>query len=623
MSASVHPIGPRAAGLAAELHAIHLRLAPLTDAPAPDVHALGDLPAWALDELSARLGLSPFERAVVLFAAAAELVGATRALLGPLGGGMPSLGLALRACGGCGGDWAALRPNGVLRRARILAVADEGPASERAIYLEEPVLHFLHGTPQLDRRLNDIALPARAEDAADAPGEAVALLGRREARGLPLLELVADDPAHGADAAAAALAAAGYSALTIPTSRLPREPAALAALRGAWARDALLHDLGLVLIADGPPGETATLVTGFMSPVILVTAAPLPVSLAPSVRIALPPAAEDQRAAWARALGPVAAARLAGEIDALSGRLALPHARLRAVADAHRDSPPGALAAAARADARPDGEPFLERIPPRAKLTDLVLPDAARATVAAVIAAARGRERVANEWGFGEQSARGLGIAALFAGESGTGKTMAAEAIASELGVDLYKVEVSAVVSKYIGETEKHLRRVFAAAERCECVLLFDEADTLLGRRSEVRDAHDRYANLEVGYLLQLMESYRGLAVLTTNMPEALDPAFMRRLRFVVRFPLPGPDERRRMWERAFPAAAPVESIDPVRLSRLALSGGLIRNIALGAALRAADEARPITTADIAAAARAEFEKIDRPLSELDGRAFG
>jgi SpoVK/Ycf46/Vps4 family AAA+-type ATPase len=199
---------------------------------------------------------------------------------------------------------------------------------------------------------------------------------------------------------------------------------------------------------------------------------------------------------------------------------------------------------------------------------------------------------------------------------------MAAEAVASELGLDLYRVEVSAVVSKYIGETEKNLRRIFAAAEAGGSVLLFDEADTIFGKRSEVRDAHDRYANMEVGYLLQLMESYSGLAILTTNFREALDEAFTRRLRFVVQFPMPGAQERRRIWQGAFPSAVDASALDCARLARLPLSGGVIRNVALGAAFRAAarSEGGAVTMAEVLDAARAEYTKLGRPLAEIDGR---
>jgi SpoVK/Ycf46/Vps4 family AAA+-type ATPase len=206
----------------------------------------------------------------------------------------------------------------------------------------------------------------------------------------------------------------------------------------------------------------------------------------------------------------------------------------------------------------------------------------------------------------------------LFAGSSGTGKTMAAEVIASELKLDLYQIDLAGVVSKYIGETEKNLRRIFDAAEGSGAVLLFDEADALFGKRSEVRDSHDRYANLEVSYLLQRMESYRGLAILTTNMKQALDPAFLRRIRFIVQFPFPGLSERRRIWEGVFPGQAPVANLDHARLAQMNVAGGLIRNIATQAAFLAADEGTAIEMNHILRAARVEYAKLERPLTAAE-----
>ena len=169
----------------------------------------------------------------------------------------------------------------------------------------------------------------------------------------------------------------------------------------------------------------------------------------------------------------------------------------------------------------------------------------------------RQRAKVYQEWGFARKCARGLGISALFAGGSGTGKTMAAEVLANELRLDLYRIDLSQVVSKYIGETEKNLRRVFEGAEEGGAILLFDEADALFGKRAEVKDSLDRYANIEVSYLLQRMEAYRGLAILTTNMKEALDPAFLRRIRFVVQFPFPDLTERLGSGDECFPRKRP------------------------------------------------------------------
>jgi vesicle-fusing ATPase len=250
-----------------------------------------------------------------------------------------------------------------------------------------------------------------------------------------------------------------------------------------------------------------------------------------------------------------------------------------------------------------------------------VLPAAQKAALADIVAHVRRRAKVYDHWGFAAKGARGLGVSALFVGTSGTGKTLAAEIMANELRLDLYRIDLSQVVSKYIGETEKNLRRVFEAAEAAGAVLLFDEADALFGKRSEVKDSHDRYANMEVSYLLQRMESYRGLAILTTNMQQALDTAFKRRLRFVVNFPFPEEVERAEIWRRVFPCDTPLDGVDVRRLARLNVAGGNIRNIALGAAFLAADEKSAVRMAHLLRAARTECAKLERPLT--DGEIAG
>jgi len=232
----------------------------------------------------------------------------------------------------------------------------------------------------------------------------------------------------------------------------------------------------------------------------------------------------------------------------------------------------------------------------------------------------RQRHRVYREWGFARSMNRGFGITALFAGESGTGKTMGAEVLANALDLNLYRIDLSAVVSKYIGETEKNLRRLFDAAEQGGAILFFDEADALFGKRSEVKDSHDRYANIEINYLLQRIEGFGGLAILATNMKHALDSAFMRRLRFVVTFPFPSVKERRAIWERALPAEVPRDVLDYDRLARMNVSGGNIHAIALNAAFTAAADAGRVTMPILMAAARTELRKLERPFNEAEFR---
>jgi SpoVK/Ycf46/Vps4 family AAA+-type ATPase len=280
------------------------------------------------------------------------------------------------------------------------------------------------------------------------------------------------------------------------------------------------------------------------------------------------------------------------------------------------------LWAACRARARPALADLGQRIEPRVTWEDLVLPAARIETLHEIAVHVRQRYRVYDEWGFAARRARGLGISALFWGPSGTGKTMAAEVLGNELNLDLYRIDLSSVVSKFIGETEKNLRRIFDAAEAGGAILLFDEADALFGKRSEVRDSHDRYANVEISYLLQRMEEYCGLAILTTNMKTAMDTAFQRRIRFVVQFPFPDAKERAEIWRRSFPSEAPTEGLDPSKLARLDITGGNIRNIALNAAFRAADERSPVQMRHLLSAARSEYAKMERPLTDAETREW-
>jgi SpoVK/Ycf46/Vps4 family AAA+-type ATPase len=273
---------------------------------------------------------------------------------------------------------------------------------------------------------------------------------------------------------------------------------------------------------------------------------------------------------------------------------------------------------ACRVQARPRLDNLAQRIEPAATWEDLVLPESQHQMLRDIAAHVRQRTKVYEAWGFAAKDSRGLGISALFAGDSGTGKTMAAEVLANELRLDLYRIDLSQVVSKYIGETEKNLRRVFDAAEEGGAILLFDEADALFGKRSEVKDSHDRYANIEVSYLLQRMEAYRGLAILTTNMKNALDKAFLRRIRFVVQFPFPDAAQRAEIWRRIFPSDTPTEGLDVDELARLNVPGGNIRNIALNAAFLAADAEEPVRMTHLLRAARTEYAKLEKPLTEAE-----
>jgi SpoVK/Ycf46/Vps4 family AAA+-type ATPase len=275
---------------------------------------------------------------------------------------------------------------------------------------------------------------------------------------------------------------------------------------------------------------------------------------------------------------------------------------------------PEDLLAAARAQSGQALAAVASKIESRAKWDDLVLPAEASTQLKELCQRVDQRERVFGEWGFGRKLSRGRGTTALFSGGSGTGKTMAAEVIAGALGLDLYRIDLARVVSKYIGETEKNLARVFEAAENANAILFFDEAEALFGKRSEVKDAHDRYANIEIAYLLQRMEDYDGVAILASNLADSMDEAMTRRLAFHVYFPFPDETARLRLWERAWSPETPLApAIDCRTLAReLRLSGGSIRNVALGAAFLAAGDGGIVQPSHVGRAVRREQQKNGR-----------
>ncbi len=299
-------------------------------------------------------------------------------------------------------------------------------------------------------------------------------------------------------------------------------------------------------------------------------------------------------------------------LDPIQVRRAAVAAKRRAVAEA-RSIEPEDLRAGARAQNAGGLERLARRIEAQAGWDDLVLPAETIGPLRELTSRARHRERV-REWGMGGGSARGTGVTALFAGDSGTGKTLSAEVVAADLGLDLYLIDLATVVDKYIGETEKNLDRIFNEADRVNGVLLFDEADAIFGKRSEVKDARDRYANVEIAYLLQRMERFDGLAVLTTNLRANLDEAFLRRLDVIVDFALPEEADRLRLWDLHLPPAVP--RADEVDLEFLAtafkLSGGNIRNICVAAAFYAIAEDRPVTMLDLVRGTEREYQKLGR-----------
>lgn len=431
--------------------------------------------------------------------------------------------------------------------------------------------------------------------------------------------------AAGTSLAASAVAAAGFMPVVLDLRRLgPTDDKARVA--AVAAREARLCDGALVVgpvdALDERDHQGVRVFAELPCPVVLVgsrTWDPVWSREVPLV-VPAPVLAHDERAAlWRDALGgavppdedPAAATaqfRLAPEqvvrAATAAARRAAAEGRAVRTADIHYG---------ARAQNAAGLERLAHRVEPAATWDDLVLPADVRAQLHELCGRVRHREQVLDEWGMGSPT-KGRGITALFAGESGTGKTMSAEVIARDLGLDLYVIDLSTVVDKYIGETEKNLDRIFAEADRVNGVLLFDEADALFGKRSEVQDARDRYANVEVAYLLQRMERFDGLAVLTSNLRANLDEAFTRRLDAIVDFPMPEEDDRLRLWDKHLRPGVPrADDIDLAFLAKsFRLSGGSIRNIALGAALLAAEAGGPVGMAELVRATEREYRKLGR-----------
>ncbi|WP_416979760.1 ATP-binding protein [Streptomyces sp. T028] len=574
----------------------------------------------SLATMAACFGLTSFERDLLVLCAAMELVPTAAARCAAASGReFPTFSLALAALPEP--HWSALTPDAPLRRYRLVEVADDGVLTTARLRIDERVLHFLLGVSQVEPRLQGLvartAVPGRlpksqarlaAELAAAVSADRVAALS-------------GGDLQTRREVTVTAARAAGFATFTLSAADLPAEPADRAVLARLWEREGVL--LPAVLLVEVSETRQAAAAEAFVAmlgvPVVLSSQDPLAAPATHRAQLVVEPLEQaEQRELWRAELD-----GHAGDVDVagLVAQFSLPGHVIRSAGAVARNAGGDVRAAAWRAGlahARIALDELGRRVEPRAGWDDLVVPERQGAILREIVAHVRQRATVYQDWGFENVLRRGLGVTALFAGSSGTGKTLAAEVVAGELGLDLFVIDLSQVVSKYIGETEKNLRRIFDAAERGGAVLLFDEADALFGKRSEVKDSHDRYANLEVSYLLMRMESYRGLAILTTNQKKALDHAFLRRLRFVVDFPFPDVAERAEIWRRVIPPQVPVDGVAVERLARLTVAGGSIRNIALSAAFLAADEGTELRMRHLLAAAHTEYAKLERSVTSTE-----
>lgn len=533
-------------------------------------------------------------------------------------------------------NWEALSPERPLRHWRIVEITQPAgqPLVSCPLRLDERVVNHLMGIDYLDDRISHFCEPLPfdgdllARSQATSIKEAVDVIQSRVPTSRQLIVQIpgGDGPTRRLFASHIA-AQLGIDLYRVSVDQLVHTSSTDDVIR-LWNRERRFQNLALVIDAiDTPPesiGALARMVSALEGVVFIEVPEPIPAIETALILDVARPSAAEQRELWQELLGDDAAEWA----DRLAGQFRLNATEILEAYGVAGDEPNGeALWAHLRSRSRARLEGLAQRIVPETLLDDVQLPAEEKRMLEQIRDQTRHRATVYDRYGFRPRLARGLGITALFAGESGTGKTMAAESIANELQLDLYRIDLASVVSKYIGETEKNLKRVFDAAEESGAVLLFDEADAIFGKRSEVQDSHDRYANIEVSYLLQRMEAYEGLAILTTNMKSALDQAFLRRLRFIITFPFPALEQRRAIWKGIFPNVGVDSSFDGLKgldaldlnaLAKPALTGGQIRNIAVNAAFLAAADNGEITMPLLYQAARDELRKNGRPFVAPD-----
>ncbi|HEY2515832.1 MAG TPA: ATP-binding protein [Polyangiaceae bacterium] len=599
---------------------------------APD-SVRGTVPPPAIDALASIFGLSIFEREVVLLLAGIELDSALASQCGQVAGRVARAPINFSFAMATLRDphWNALAPSAPLRRFRLVEIEPGHGLTYAPLHIDERVLHYLVGVNKLDDRLAGfLAQKRKPERLSDEHLELVAEILRRFGPTpslTTLLHLCGDDPSAQENVAALLAHHAGRELYVLRHEDTPPIGAELDQFVRLWTREGMLLPASLLLQWEGeiPSAAARRLAEKFPRDLTIATReSPRLHRVASRYEVNKPDAAAQKRL-WIESLGD-AAPSVGANLDQIAQQFRFSADTIdslaRTVQCDEPDEAPARLWSACRTHCRPRLETLAERIVPAAGWEDLILPAPQTQTLRSLVAQSRHRMTVYESWGFAARGRRGLGLSALFSGPSGTGKTLAAEVLARELELDLYRIDLSSVVSKYIGETEKNLRQVFDAAETGGVLLLFDEADALFGKRSEVKDSHDRYANIEVGYLLQRIESFQGLAVLTTNAKASLDKAFQRRLRFSVDFPFPDAPEREGIWRRVLPPDAPTAGLDPRLLASLNVSGGNIRTIALNAAFLAAEAGQPIGMGHMLEAARLEADKIERPLAERETRGW-
>jgi len=609
-----------------------------------DLEESEPLPALVL--IKRRFALSVFEQDVLMLCTAMELDTSIPGLCAraqdDAGKPFPTFALAMSLFKDP--TWDAISGQRPLRYWRLIEINRlmNQPLITSPLRGDERVINFIKGLNYLDERIarvsapfnntGEIALPPSQREIVKKVTDHLQNIPNRQFASA--IQLVGSDPLSKQQIAQKIAQSLDITLINLPVELLPSQPSELEDFARLWQREtSLLPIAGYIDAHQGDAlvkTEHGTQTSGFSLQRMLALSHGIFFLGTREIRSDLhatsfivdvkKPTPTEQQQEWTNLL----AERINGSPALLSGQFNLNITTIREIVnrvsfderrpqEVHLELWKNCLA-----HTSPELDVLVQKLDLKSTWDDIVLPENSLKLLRQIANQVKFRSEVYDGWGFRKKMNRGLGINALFVGESGTGKTMAAEVIANELHLHLYRIDLSGVVSKYIGETEKNLRRVFDAAEDGGAILFFDEADALFGKRSEVKDSHDRYANIEINYLLQRIESYNGLAILATNKKSALDEAFTRRLRFIVQFPFPGVKERRIIAQKIFPPGVPTSGLDYDRLAALNLSGGSFHNIAINAAFNAVEKGSPVTMPFVLSAAKAEFQKIERPIKEAD-----
>lgn len=638
-----------------------------TTITAPPIPDLLPIP-FALDSLCRQFNLSEFERDILLLCVGMELdpdfPGIITQATDSSPQNYPTLSLVLTAFPQI--DFSILKRQSPLQYWQVIEISPGITLTQSPLKIDPYILCYLLGESDIDHQLidkvkllqedlnGDLALPPTHQKLAQ--NIAALWTASNPTSPPPIVELCKSDLTTKRRIAAQISNLFGSFLYRLSVSVLPNTPAEVHQMRRRWERHAILTNSILLLECDSLNSAdaltlslTSQLISEIHTPLIISSQQRLSIEEEPITTFEVPKlSAREQENLWQTYLGETAQ-QLNGEVSRLVGEFHLNQMAIKSVSTQTLNQLKPSRSNWADSDfseaeitllinntkyspeetintlwknciiqSRNRLDKLAQRIETKINRSDLILPQRQMTVIDQMIVHTRQQAKVYGDWGFEELGERGKAIIALFYGQSGTGKTTAAEIIAKEVQMDLYRIDLSGVVSKYIGETEKNFAQIFDAAQGGGAILLFDEADALFGKRGEIKEARDRYANQGVSYLLTRLETYRGLVILTTNLKDSLDNAFERRMRFMVEFPFPNHQDREQIWRRVFPKQTPTEGLNFQELAKLAVPGAIIRNIGLGAALLAADAGEKIMMKHLKESATTEIEKMRfKPVTDM------